>query len=117
MMGVPRWLQAIELLAPTLASVFIPGPAGQILGGVIAHGIQDAEHLTGASGSEKLQHVVNLTNDAVAGINAVRPNTLDPVLVQSTAVTIINGVVQTANLVKNTPVHTSEPTQTQAPTQ
>lgn len=108
-MNQPNWLLAVEQLAPVIAGMFIPGPAGQILGGIISHGISDAEAIPGANGSSKLQSAINLTNDAVAGINAVRPNTIDPTLVSNTSANIINTVISTANLIKNTPPKSTAP--------
>jgi hypothetical protein len=98
-----RWLALVQTLAPILAAAAIPGPAGPIVGGLIAHGIEVGESMHDATGAEKLAHVKDLVNTGVAGVNAVRPNTVDPALVDATSTAVINASIQAANLIKKTP--------------
>lgn len=100
----PRWLQIIEQLAPLVISVAVPG-AGPMLASVITAGIHSAEGMVNASSEEKLKHSIEIANLTAAGINSVKPNTLDPVLVNKAAIAVTGTIVDTANLIHNTPVH------------
>ena len=98
-----KWLEIIRMIAPIITTIAVPGPGGAILGGLIAHGIETAETIKGATGGQKLAKAIELVNTGVAGVNAVHPNLLDPTLVNNTAISVIDTIVQTANLVKGTP--------------
>lgn len=100
---MPNWLKIVEQLAPMIVSIAVPG-AGPILGAVITAGIHSAEGMINASSQEKLQHAIEIANETAAGINAVKPGTLDPVLVNQAAVSVTSTIVDAANLVHNTPV-------------
>jgi hypothetical protein len=100
---MPSWLKLIEQLAPIIVAAAVPG-AGPVLASVITAGIHSAEEMVNASSGEKLQHSIEIANATAAGINAVRPNTLDPKLVNATAISLTNTIVDTANLIHNTPI-------------
>jgi hypothetical protein len=98
-----NWLKIVEQLAPIIVSVAVPG-AGPILASVITAGIHSAEGMINATPSEKLTHAIEIANATAAGINAVKPNTLDPNLVNAAAISVTSTIVNAANLVHNTPV-------------
>jgi hypothetical protein len=99
----PRWLQIVEQLAPLVVSVAFPG-SGPLLGSVITAGIHSAQGMIGATGAEKLQHSIEIANLTAAGINSVKPGTLDPTLVNAAANTVTSTIVDVTNLIHNTPV-------------
>lgn len=95
---MPTWLQTVLNLAPIIVTAAVPG-VGPILGPIIGTAITEAEKLPGASGQEKLQHALNLTNIGVAATNAIKPGTLDVNAVNAVAANAINTTVAVANLI------------------
>lgn len=58
-------LQTVGL--PIIAALV---PGGPMIAAVVAHGINEAEHIPGASGADKKAHAIALVHDGLAGLNA-----------------------------------------------
>lgn len=98
-----KWLD----LAKILSSILIPfiNPKLAPLAPVIANGINEAEAIPGASGADKLQHVVNIATSATQGINTVAGKTVvDPDHVTQTAAATVSAIVDVVNLVHDNQV-------------
>ena len=92
---MPRWLSIVAKLAPTIAAIAgIPA-----LGPIISVGIAEAEAIAGASGAEKNAHVVALATAAAAGVNAVKPGSLDEAAVMQAAQSVTSTIVDVAKAI------------------
>ena len=99
-----KWLELIKLLVPIIIPVVSPKLAP--LAPVIATGINEAEQLPGASGQDKLNHVINLATTTATGINAATGKTVvDPQHVTDAAASVISTIVDVANI-----IHDATPT-------
>lgn len=107
-MSLPKWLQILAEVGP---KVLLFTPLAPIAGTVIA-AIGEAEAMPGASGKDKLAHVVNIATDAAAVANgAAGQVVVDPAAVQAAAVSAISTAVQVSNMVHAAHVETeSAPT-------
>lgn len=69
----------------------------------VALGIQEAEAIRGASGPEKLAHVVKIAKHAADAANAqAGKEVIDAAQVEATAGQVVSAVVSTVNLVETT---------------
>lgn len=103
-----NWLSILK----TVVTVVLPmiHPKLNAVAPLILQGITEAEQLKGASGQEKLQHVVDLVNTTVAGVNAATgKQIIDPVAVNATAASAISTAVDVTNL-----IHSAQADPTQA---
>lgn len=97
---MPKWLAALEQIGPIVLAFT---PLAPIAPAVVG-GIQLAESLKGASGAQKKAIVQQIAVTAAQGANAQAGKTvIDPDLVSSTSSAVIDAVVQSVNLVKQTP--------------
>jgi hypothetical protein len=100
-----KWLELVKTLAPVILTAV--NPALGAISPLIVHGITTAESMPGASGTDKLNSVVDLVNTGVQGMNTAAGKTVvDPNLVNSALVQGINTTIATVNLIHNTPVKT-----------
>ena len=96
-----KW-SAFAHLAQTFAPALIMAlnPKLAPLAGAIANGIAEAEQIPGASGKEKLQHVLNITDQAATGINNVAGKVVvDPAGLHEAATEAVDTTVAVLNLV------------------
>lgn len=97
-MSKSKWLSLIQMIAPIVLTAVKPELA-PIAGNVTA-AIQEAEAMKGASGADKLQHVINIGHAAADAVNiatgkeAIHIPTLDNALQDG-----VSTVVSVANLV------------------
>jgi hypothetical protein len=92
-------------------------PFGAIAGPIV-QGIIDARGLPGASGPDKLQHVVNIAVDAATAVNLQAGRTvLDPALVAQEAGGVVSNVYDAIKLVHDAHPATTEPPALVAPTE
>lgn len=63
-----KWLDLVKLIAPAIVAATVPG--GPVIGGLIVHGIDEAEQIAGASGAEKKAHVLEIVRSGLEGANA-----------------------------------------------
>lgn len=88
-----------QFLAPIIISTINPKLAP--LAGAIGNGIAEAEQIPGATSQQKLQHVINITDQAAAGINeAAGKQIVNPDGLHSAATEAINTTVAILNLAK-----------------
>lgn len=90
-----NWKSLIRTLAPLVVSAVVPG-VGPVLGGLIAHGIEEAEQLKGSSSQEKLDHAINIVTDGIGLLNTVKPDTISPIA-HSDIISVINKTVDAVN--------------------
>ncbi len=101
-----KWLELIKFLTPIILSAINPH-LGQAANSIV-QGIAEAEQIKGASSQDKLNHAVNITNSAVAAINAGTGKTLiDPVIVNAAAGHAISTIVDVTNLLAKSPANIS----------
>lgn len=92
------WLDLAKLLIPMIIAMKFPQLAP--VAGTIAAGVSEAEEIPGASGADKLAHVSNLANAAVASINGIANKPIiDPTTANTAIVSAINTAVAVTNLV------------------
>lgn len=92
-----NWLHLVKFLTPIILGVINPH-LGQVSDSIVK-GIDEAEALKNASSDEKLQHAVNITNEAVKAINAgTGKKLIDPAVVSQFAPTAISTIVDIVNL-------------------
>lgn len=95
-MSLPKWLQILAQVGP---QVLMFTPLAPIAAPVVA-AIGEAEAMQGASGQEKLAHVVNIATDAATAANTQAGHVvIDPALMQATAATAISTAVNVTNMV------------------
>lgn len=97
-MTEPNWLRVLAHLGP-MALAFTPlAPIAPL---VIA-AIGEAEAMQGATGPEKLAHVVNIATDAASATNAQTGKpVIDPAVMARTANEAISTTVDVVNMVQN----------------
>lgn len=103
-----KFLDLIRVILPAILSV--ANPALAPLSGVIIHGIDEAEQMKGATGAQKLAHVVNLSTLSAEGINTAAGKVIvDPTMVAQAAGSAISTAVDVANIIqRNVPVATAQ---------
>lgn len=95
-----KWFAILKLIVPVVLAAVNPALAP--LAGIITQGIGEAEQIPGATGADKLAHVVNLSVLSAQGVNAGAGRVIvDPTLVQSSAASAISTAVDIANLLHN----------------
>lgn len=100
---LPTWLAALELLGPQILAFT---PLARIAPHVIA-GIQEANAIAGATGADKLAHVMNLSVLAAQAANEhAGHQVIDPQVVANAAAAAISAVVNIAKLAHGTAVAT-----------
>jgi hypothetical protein len=96
-MGLPKWLEILSSVGPL---VLAQTPLAPIAPAVIT-AIGEAASLPGATGPEKLAHVVNIATNAAQAVNAQAGRVvIDPTVLQSTAESAISTVVQVTKMVQ-----------------
>lgn len=91
-----NWLELVKFLAPIILSRINPH-LGQVSTSIVT-GITEAEAMNNASSEEKLGHAVNITNAAVAAINAgTGKKLINPEVVNDTAGSAISTIVDVVN--------------------
>src|SRR5260370_3811416 len=86
-----------QVLAPIIISTINPKLAP--LASAIGSGIVEAESIPGASGADKLKHVLNITDQAAAGVNnAIGKQVVDPIGLHEAATEAIDTTVAILNL-------------------
>lgn len=99
-MSLPKWLQILQtvglaaLQASPLAPIAMP----------VAIAISEAEAISGATGQQKLAHVLAIATAAASTAQAEGVN-IDPTLIASTAAKAISTAVDVTNIVHQ--AHTS----------
>lgn len=112
-MALPRWLQLVKLLAPTIVAVAVPG-VGPALAAAIADGIAEAEQIPGASGADKKAHVLNLVRAGAGAVNAAsEPDALQQAQVDG-LVSAVGSGIDTAVAVVNL-IHQQHPAEVPEP--
>lgn len=101
-MNKKKWLELLKLIVPVIVATTVP-TAGPVLAGLIVHGIEIAEE-SGKPGSVKLTIAKEEIKTVAAGVNAVKPGTVNVDQLGNVVDQIISASVNTANLVKNIPV-------------
>lgn len=91
------WLQILMTFAPMILR-FIPKLAP--IAPHVATGISEAEHLVGASSTEKQAHAVNIALAGVAAVNAEAGHAvIDPTIGAATIAAAVDTIVGVTNLV------------------
>ena len=99
-----NWLDLVKFLAPMILVEINPHLA-QVSDSII-HGISEAQAMSGATNEQKLNHAVNITNDAVKAINASTGiQRIDPVVVNEAAGHAISTIVDVAKLIHKSPAN------------
>lgn len=99
-----NWLDLVKFLAPIILAKINPH-LGQVSDSIV-HGITEASQIKGATGEQKLAHAVNITNDAVASINAATGKELiNPTIVNDAAGHAISTIVDVAKLIQKSPAN------------
>lgn len=94
-----KFADTVKVVGPVVLSV-IPG-VPPVLGPVIIHAISEAENLKGATGAQKKAHALNLINDSLNAVNAVKGETvLDPQQIVPAVSQGIDAVITTVNAVQ-----------------
>lgn len=94
-MGLPRWLQVLEQVGPT---VLMFTPLAPIAPAVVA-GIKVAEAIPGATGPQKKALVQQIAGLAAAGANAQAGKTVvDPTSLEAVSGQAIDTVIGVVNL-------------------
>jgi hypothetical protein len=96
-MSLPKWLEVLEQVGPGVLKFT---PLAPIAPQVIA-AIGETQGMPGATGPEKLAHVVNIATQAAQAANAEAGRVvIDPGAMQTTAETAISTVVQVTKMVE-----------------
>src|SRR5579859_6329969 len=89
-----------QMLAPMIITTLNPKLAP--LAGAVAQGIAEAEQIPGAKGSDKLQHVLNIADQAAAGVNnAAGKQVVDPATLHEASTEAIDTTVAVLNLLNS----------------
>lgn len=96
-----NWLDLIKALAPIIIAAKVPH--GSVIAPLVVNGISEAEAIKGSSGSEKLNHAVNLVNVGIDSYNAISPKPLDKDAINKTIGDGISTTVDVANLIHKSP--------------
>lgn len=91
-----RWLDLLKTLGPIIIATTVPN--GALIAPAIVRGIEEAEKIKGASGAEKLAHVVEIAKASAAVAQASGVN-IDPVEVETAAHEAISATVDVVNIV------------------
>lgn len=99
-MNKRKWLGLLKMLAPIIVTTINP-KLGPIAGNIV-EGIEEAEHIGGASGKDKLQHVQNIGKilanqvNTAQGKEVINEDELDSAIeeVASTVVSVVNLVTK-----------------------
>lgn len=95
-MSLPKWLQILAEVGPQVLRFT---PLAPIAGDVIA-AIGAAQAMDGATGPQKLAHVVTIATEAAQATNAQAGRVvIDPASMQAAAETAISTVVQVTKMV------------------
>ena len=96
------WFEAIKMLVPLIISLVNPKLAP--LASSITAGINEAESIPGASGTDKLTHVVNIATASANAINQATGKTIvNPTDITADAGAVISAAVDIAKTVKDHP--------------
>lgn len=99
-----NWLDLVKFLAPIILSKINPH-LGQVSDSIIT-GISEGEAMRNASSNDKLVHAVNITNAAVAAINAgTGKELINPTIVNNAAGHAISTIVDVVNLIHKSPAN------------
>jgi len=94
-----KWLQIVGRLAPTVLSLI---PALSPIAPYVTAGIQEAEQIPGATGSDKLTHAITIARQGIAAVNAQAGRTVvDPNIADATIAAGINTTVGVVNIIHN----------------
>ena len=89
--------QLAQIIAPIIISIV--NPKLTPLAGAIGNGIAEAEQIPSATSAQKLQHVLNITDQTAASINLVAGKTVvDPTNLHEAATEAIATTVAIINL-------------------
>lgn len=94
-----QWSGILTMVLPLVLMLVPGGQAIAPLAGVILKGMMDAQQKPGATGASKKAFVLALVQDAAAGTNLVKPNTIDPALVVEAAGHAVDAVITTVNAI------------------
>lgn len=99
-----NWFELAKFLGPIILAKINPHVA-QVSDSII-HGIGEAEKMKNASSDEKLQHAINITNDAVKAINdGTGKELINPAIVNDAASHAISTIVDVVNLIHKSPAN------------
>jgi hypothetical protein len=110
-MSKAKWLSMVATIAPMILMYTPLAPLAQYVG----PGIQEAELIPGASGTDKLSHVISIVRNGIAATNAQAGRVvIDPQLSDTVIASGVGTVVSVVNLVhashaNDTPVNTHGP--------
>lgn len=109
-MKFSKFLNLVNLIAPIVLSNVKGGEKIVPVIPTIVHGIQEAEQIKGASGSEKKAHVLNVVAAGVNAANATGKVKLDPAEVQHVASSGIDTVIDAIHAIDGAKVVKAGPT-------
>jgi hypothetical protein len=93
-----KWLGLLKLLGPAIIATVVPH--GDLIAPLVVHGIEEAEKMKGATGSEKLERAKTLVGIGISGMNtAAGKELVNPVEVNTAINSGISTVVDVVNLV------------------
>lgn len=91
---IGKWLRIAGQFAPQILLLTPLAP----IAGQVSVAIQEAEKIPGASGQEKLDHVVKIAQQAASANNAVDTNVqIDPAMIPTATADAVKTVVDTVN--------------------
>lgn len=94
-----RFLSILNLVAPGLLMAI---PVTAPIAGILTHAMATAEQIPGASGPEKLQAALTLTQDAVGTTNALaKRQVLDPQATNDAVASAIATAIKTVKLIQD----------------
>lgn len=94
-----RFLFLLNLIAPTVLSAI---PVTAPIAGLLTHAMMTAEQMPGASGPEKLNAALAITDDAVASANKVAGRqVLEPTATSEAVAAAIATAIKTVKLVQD----------------
>lgn len=101
-MGFPfaKFFSVLTFIGPMILMA-VPGGAGLApLIPIIITGIAEAQKKPGATGAEKKAYVLSLVDTAIAGINAVRPGTVNASQMHQAAGYAIDAIITSMHAVE-----------------
>ncbi len=102
-----NWLDLVKFLAPIILSKINPH-LGQVSDSIVT-GISEASLIKGATGEQKLAHAVNITNAAVAAINAgTGKELINPTIINEAAGHAISTIVDVTKLIHKSPANINQ---------
>lgn len=101
-----RWLEILKSIGPMIIATTVPN--GALIAPAIVQAIQEAESIKGATGQQKLAHVVNIATSAaqIAKASGVK---IDPADVQHAASAAISATVDVVNIIDKAKTPTTPP--------